>query len=109
LLSQRWIIEDNIEFKGGLMVGYLVCYSCGGYYELRQGEAPNHYKHCCCGGKLKFCSEIEISNSKNQHKVGVWYKKIKPKGYKERPGDLLKEKIRLSLITDLLFDSELKK
>ena len=33
--------------------GYLVCDSCGGYYELQTGETPDDFSdECECGGKL---------------------------------------------------------
>jgi hypothetical protein len=33
--------------------GYLVCDSCGGYYELQTGETPEDFSdECECGGKL---------------------------------------------------------
>lgn len=34
--------------------GYLVCDSCGGYYELQLDESPDDYSdECDCGGRLK--------------------------------------------------------
>ncbi|MEN6291422.1 MAG: zinc ribbon domain-containing protein [Methanobacterium sp.] len=34
--------------------GYLVCNSCGGYYELQPGEAPDDFSdECDCGGRFK--------------------------------------------------------
>ena len=34
--------------------GYLICDKCNGYYELKQGEAPDDFSdECECGGKLK--------------------------------------------------------
>lgn len=34
--------------------GYLVCNSCGGYYELQPGENPDDYSdECDCGGRFK--------------------------------------------------------
>lgn len=86
-------------------MGYLVCYSCGGYYRLKPGESPDQYKRCCCGGKLKYYHEIEVPNHKNEDKVGVLRKKIKPKGYHEKPDEILAEKVRLSIIMDRLSGS----
>lgn len=34
--------------------GYLVCSECGGYYELQEGESPEDFSECECGGKLRF-------------------------------------------------------
>lgn len=34
--------------------GYLVCDSCGGYYELHDGESPKDFTlECECGGRLE--------------------------------------------------------
>jgi rRNA maturation endonuclease Nob1 len=41
--------REEREFKPG----YLVCDSCGGYYELQTGETPDDFSdECECGGKL---------------------------------------------------------
>ena len=34
--------------------GYLVCGECGGYYELQEGEDPEDFTECECGGQLIF-------------------------------------------------------
>ncbi|HEX3013522.1 MAG TPA: hypothetical protein VHO92_04545 [Methanobacterium sp.] len=34
--------------------GYLVCSECGGYYELQEGENPEDFSVCECGGELIF-------------------------------------------------------
>jgi hypothetical protein len=31
---------------------YLVCDECGGYYELQEGESPDDFDFCHCGGEL---------------------------------------------------------
>lgn len=33
---------------------YLICKICGGYYELIQGEFPEDFHSCQCGGTLKY-------------------------------------------------------
>lgn len=40
--------------------GYLVCSECNGYYELREGEDPEDFELCECGGKLKFYRSKEF-------------------------------------------------
>lgn len=35
-------------------MGYLVCEKCGGYYELQEGEFPEDFESCECGGTLKY-------------------------------------------------------
>lgn len=34
--------------------GYLVCSECKGYYELQEGENPEDFYECECGGILEF-------------------------------------------------------
>ena len=83
-------------------MGYMVCYSCGGYYQLKPGESFHQYKHCFCGGNLKYYSDIEVPSYKNENKVGVLRKKIKPKGYHETSQEILRDKIRLSKVNEEL-------
>lgn len=35
-------------------MGYLRCKSCGGCYELQEGESPADFESCNCGGELEF-------------------------------------------------------
>jgi hypothetical protein len=35
---------------------YVICEECSGYYELEQGESPNDFEACPCGGTLKHVS-----------------------------------------------------
>lgn len=35
-------------------MGYLVCEKCGGYYKLQDGESPDDFEDCQCGGKLDY-------------------------------------------------------
>ena len=42
-----------------MYLGYLVCEKCGGYYELKKGEALNDFKSCDCGGKLKYVKNLD--------------------------------------------------
>lgn len=39
-------------------MGYLVCEKCGGYYELQDGESPDDFEDCQCGGKLDYYQNI---------------------------------------------------
>ena len=34
--------------------GYLVCSECGGHYPLQEGENPEDFYECECGGELVF-------------------------------------------------------
>ncbi len=35
-------------------MGYLICKSCGGRYDLQPGELPGDFESCQCGGELDF-------------------------------------------------------
>ncbi|OPX58031.1 MAG: hypothetical protein A4E25_01900 [Methanobacterium sp. PtaB.Bin024] len=40
-------------------MGYLKCEKCGGYYELQEGESPDDFDVCNCGGKLVYTESID--------------------------------------------------
>ena len=46
--------------EGKVIGGYLVCDKCGGYYELQEGESPEDFGDCECGGKLNHKKIMEI-------------------------------------------------
>ena len=46
-------------------MGYLICESCGGYYELEEGELPEDFERCQCGGKLDYAEEIETDDNES--------------------------------------------
>ena len=48
---------------GGVLLGFLVCEECGGYYELNEGESINDFKGCSCGGKFKYVESLNEVNS----------------------------------------------
>ena len=35
-------------------MGYLICKKCKGRYDLQQGELPEEFESCSCGGELEF-------------------------------------------------------
>lgn len=35
-------------------MSYLICEKCGGYYKLKEGENPEEFKACECGGHLRY-------------------------------------------------------
>ena len=35
-------------------MSYLICEKCGGYYKLKEGEKPEEFEACECGGSLRF-------------------------------------------------------
>ena len=37
-------------------MGYLSCKKCGGFYELEEGESPEDFDLCSCGGELEYKS-----------------------------------------------------
>lgn len=49
-------------------MGYLVCKKCGGYYELEEGESPEDFSNCECGGDLEYLDELEPSGNSSEAK-----------------------------------------
>ena len=35
-------------------MSYLICEKCGGYYKLKEGENPDDFKACECGGTMRY-------------------------------------------------------
>ncbi|MCZ3366767.1 MULTISPECIES: TIGR04086 family membrane protein [Methanobacterium] len=35
-------------------MSYLICKKCGGYYKLKEGEKPDEFEACECGGTLRY-------------------------------------------------------
>jgi hypothetical protein len=47
--------QEKIEHPG-----YLLCDSCGGYYELQPGESKDDFAdECECGGKLRYSQTLD--------------------------------------------------
>jgi hypothetical protein len=40
-------------------MGYLICEKCGGHYQLKEGESPEDFENCQCGGRLKYVDSIK--------------------------------------------------
>lgn len=40
-------------------MGYLVCRKCGGYYELQEGESPEDFEKCECGGVIEYFESLD--------------------------------------------------
>ena len=63
---------------GATDLGYLVCEKCGGYYELKNGEAINDFEGCECGGKFKFVKSLDESKLEKDQLVDFGDKSICP-------------------------------
>lgn len=51
-------------------MGYLICKKCNGYYKLQEGESPEDFRECQCGGKLNYVESMKRSeNLKNKFKL----------------------------------------
>ncbi len=50
-------------------MGYLRCEKCGGYYELQEGESPEDFEECECGGKLIPVDSIPKESSKKPKEI----------------------------------------
>lgn len=57
-------------------MGHLICKKCGGYYELEEGESPEDFDSCSCGG------ELEHRLSSNEQK-SISYDEEDPEGEKK--------------------------
>ena len=44
-------------------MSYLICDKCGGYYELQEGESPEDFDVCQCGGELLYKKSIQTANN----------------------------------------------
>lgn len=49
-----------------ISMGYLICDECGGYYELQEGESPEDFGQCKCGGHLRYVEKIENPKFKDK-------------------------------------------
>ena len=53
MVSNEQISEKLRAKREGKPLNYLVCNTCGGYYELQPGELPESFDlECACGGQL---------------------------------------------------------
>lgn len=49
-------------------MGYLICESCGGYYELQKDESPDDFSDKChCGGHLNYKDSIQLDQEESQN------------------------------------------
>lgn len=56
-------------------MGYLICKKCGGYYELQQGESPDDFGECNCGGKLRYVESLNDTFEELKHqKINVCFR-----------------------------------
>lgn len=52
--------------RGVGLMGYLQCEKCGGLYKLNEGESPDDFLQCSCGGSLFYTENIEgLKKSEN--------------------------------------------
>jgi hypothetical protein len=57
--------ENNMTSTAENSKGYLVCEKCKGRYELQDGESPNDFESCECGGSLKYFENEEHLTESN--------------------------------------------
>lgn len=53
------------EISNSDSMAYVICKKCGGYYELEEGESPDDFEACNCGGNLSYVESIQTER-KNQ-------------------------------------------
>ncbi len=47
-------------------MGYLICKKCDGYYELKDGESPEEFDKCQCGGELRYVETRDVNSNLNK-------------------------------------------
>jgi DNA-directed RNA polymerase subunit RPC12/RpoP len=50
--------------KNCYIMPYVICEECSGYYELQEGESPDDFGSCQCGGKLEYAEKIHETTEK---------------------------------------------
>ncbi len=50
--------NNKLEEFHNVNRGYLYCEKCGGYYKLQEGESPEDFDTCQCGGNLIYADNI---------------------------------------------------
>lgn len=52
-------------------MSYLTCEKCNGFYELHEGESPDDFDRCQCGGNLKYSENRYeyVQNEKRNYKT----------------------------------------
>ena len=52
--------------------GYLICYDCGGYYPLQEGESPEDFEDKCeCGGQITYRENLDDDGEKDLNGSGM--------------------------------------
>jgi hypothetical protein len=46
---------------------YLKCKECGGVYELREGESPEDFDVCYCGGEIEYHLSRDELNERSEY------------------------------------------
>ncbi|GAB4311390.1 MAG: hypothetical protein Kow0019_09800 [Methanobacteriaceae archaeon] len=51
--------DNSYHYHSSDIEGYLVCFNCSGYYELKTGESPDDFEECECGAELHYYDDLE--------------------------------------------------
>lgn len=79
-------ISLSLNMKNGGLMRFLFCEKCNGYYELQEGESPDDFEVCNCGGKLKYfdsLDEQDTGSSNNKQSSNISHAVI-GSGYSEK-------------------------
>ncbi len=69
MVSNDEISQKLRSKREGTALNYLVCNTCGGYYELQPGESPNDFDlECECGGHLVPSSGGSLVSNEGEYK-----------------------------------------
>lgn len=65
----EWAKCTCIKSINGVLMKYLICEKCGGYYELQEGESADDFQSCECGGNLIQADTLPQGLSKKSKEI----------------------------------------
>lgn len=69
MVSNKEISQRLRAKTEGIALSYLVCDTCGGYYELQPGESPESFDlECECGGHLVQSTSNSLISYEDEYK-----------------------------------------
>jgi hypothetical protein len=85
-------------------LGYLKCEECNGTYELKEGESPEEFETCECGGKLKYTETLsDIKPDKKDEKTPIPTNKPKSDASSGDPDPKKRKKYMLIGLVAVIF------
>lgn len=103
--------ENNMTSTAKNSKGYLVCEKCKGRYELQDGESPNDFESCECGGSLKYFENEELTTESNDLNAKLDNPKLEKSNVNieaENSDEIIRDRISKLLKTGTLEKGDLK-